>query len=243
MTGLHKSLLHTWAHEHFYWTIDDWKHVSWSQESQFQFYWTDLRVLTSWIKEPTCPGGCFSEWSLCDGMERWACTVGVIWDHLYVDRWHSEVWPDVNILLDHLHPCLYMVYSNALNISSNTKGHPICQQLLSSGSRSTRMTIDSFNGRLNFQTWKLLSISGMPGNVMFRSNFLKICIPICRLSCRIHGVNCYHDFIQTLDRSMPHSVAKFLCAHGGKYTILGRCNIFVALECVHISWKFSLKFG
>ncbi|GFX51342.1 transposable element Tcb2 transposase [Trichonephila clavipes] len=32
----HKALRLTWARQHRHWTIDDWKHVAWSDESRFQ---------------------------------------------------------------------------------------------------------------------------------------------------------------------------------------------------------------
>ncbi|GBN05057.1 hypothetical protein AVEN_31966-1 [Araneus ventricosus] len=44
LTALHKALLLSWARQHYQWTVDDWKHVTWSDESRFQLYWTDARV-------------------------------------------------------------------------------------------------------------------------------------------------------------------------------------------------------
>ncbi|GBN40406.1 hypothetical protein AVEN_51954-1 [Araneus ventricosus] len=41
---LHKVLLLSWARQHYHWTVDDWKHVTWSDESRFQLYRTDARV-------------------------------------------------------------------------------------------------------------------------------------------------------------------------------------------------------
>ncbi|GBO38255.1 hypothetical protein AVEN_76960-1 [Araneus ventricosus] len=40
----HKALLLSWARQHYHWTVDDWKHVAWSDESRFQLYQTDARV-------------------------------------------------------------------------------------------------------------------------------------------------------------------------------------------------------
>ncbi|GBM13869.1 hypothetical protein AVEN_156225-1 [Araneus ventricosus] len=44
LTALHKALLLSWVRQHYHWTVDDWKHVAWSDESRFQLYRTDARV-------------------------------------------------------------------------------------------------------------------------------------------------------------------------------------------------------
>ncbi|GBN39917.1 hypothetical protein AVEN_112574-1 [Araneus ventricosus] len=44
LTALHKALLLSWTRQHYHWTVDDWKHVTWSNESRFQLYRTDARV-------------------------------------------------------------------------------------------------------------------------------------------------------------------------------------------------------
>ncbi|GBM89479.1 hypothetical protein AVEN_187050-1 [Araneus ventricosus] len=44
LTTRHKILLLSWARQHYHWTVDDWKHVAWSDESRFQLYRTDARV-------------------------------------------------------------------------------------------------------------------------------------------------------------------------------------------------------
>ncbi|GBN00131.1 hypothetical protein AVEN_184306-1 [Araneus ventricosus] len=44
LTALHKALLLSWARQHYHWTVDDWKHVTCSDESRFQLYRTDARV-------------------------------------------------------------------------------------------------------------------------------------------------------------------------------------------------------
>ncbi|GBN16644.1 hypothetical protein AVEN_49904-1 [Araneus ventricosus] len=43
LTARHKALLLSWA-RHYHLTVDDWKHVAWSDESRFQLYRTDARV-------------------------------------------------------------------------------------------------------------------------------------------------------------------------------------------------------
>ncbi|GBO30159.1 Transposable element Tcb2 transposase [Araneus ventricosus] len=44
LTARHKALLLSWSRQHYHWTVDDWKHVAWSDESRFQLYRTDARV-------------------------------------------------------------------------------------------------------------------------------------------------------------------------------------------------------
>ncbi|GBO39536.1 hypothetical protein AVEN_54173-1, partial [Araneus ventricosus] len=44
LTALHKALLLSWARQHYHWTVDDWKHVTWSNQSHFQLYRADARV-------------------------------------------------------------------------------------------------------------------------------------------------------------------------------------------------------
>ncbi|GBM86093.1 hypothetical protein AVEN_41235-1 [Araneus ventricosus] len=44
LTARHKALLLSWARQHYHWSVDDWKHVAWSDESRPQLYRTDARV-------------------------------------------------------------------------------------------------------------------------------------------------------------------------------------------------------
>ncbi|GFY08735.1 transposable element Tcb2 transposase [Trichonephila clavipes] len=44
LTVRHKALRLSWARQHRHWTVDDWKHVAWSDESRFQLNRADGRV-------------------------------------------------------------------------------------------------------------------------------------------------------------------------------------------------------
>ncbi|GBN68482.1 hypothetical protein AVEN_135315-1 [Araneus ventricosus] len=44
LTALHKALLLSWARQHYHRTVDDWKHVTLSDESRFQSYRKNARV-------------------------------------------------------------------------------------------------------------------------------------------------------------------------------------------------------
>ncbi|GBL98363.1 hypothetical protein AVEN_187707-1 [Araneus ventricosus] len=73
LTAWHKSLLLSWARQHYHWTVDDWKHVIWSDESRFQLYRSDAHVRV-WRQhhlsiDPVCQQGTIWR-SLCDGMGR-----------------------------------------------------------------------------------------------------------------------------------------------------------------------------
>ncbi|GFW38806.1 uncharacterized protein TNCV_3881731 [Trichonephila clavipes] len=56
-----KALRLAWGRQHRHWTVNDWKHVAWSDESRFQLNRADRRV---WVwrqpdesMDPTCQQG------------------------------------------------------------------------------------------------------------------------------------------------------------------------------------------
>ncbi|GFX58994.1 uncharacterized protein TNCV_3814281 [Trichonephila clavipes] len=58
LTERHTALCLAWARQHIHWTVDDWKHVAWSDESHFQLNLADGRVRV-WRQphksmDPTC---------------------------------------------------------------------------------------------------------------------------------------------------------------------------------------------
>ncbi|GFW13653.1 HTH_Tnp_Tc3_1 domain-containing protein [Trichonephila clavipes] len=61
LTAPHKALSLAWAHQHRHWTVDDWKHVAWFDESHFQLNRVDGHVRL-WRQphesmDPTCQQG------------------------------------------------------------------------------------------------------------------------------------------------------------------------------------------
>ncbi|GFY19391.1 HTH_Tnp_Tc3_2 domain-containing protein [Trichonephila clavipes] len=63
LTALHKTLHLAWARQHRHWTVDDWKHVAWSDESRFQLNQGDGRE-RAWRQphesiDPICQQGTF----------------------------------------------------------------------------------------------------------------------------------------------------------------------------------------
>ncbi|GFT87999.1 transposable element Tcb2 transposase [Trichonephila clavipes] len=76
LTARHKALRLARPFQHRHWTVDDWKHVTWSDECRFQFNRADGRVRV-WRQphesmDPTCQqgtvqdgGGCVMVWSVC----------------------------------------------------------------------------------------------------------------------------------------------------------------------------------
>lgn len=123
-------------------------------------------------------------WSLCDVMGRvqlaWYATSNTSRDDS--DRWRVRY-----ILSNHLHPFMYIVHSNGHGQFYQGNATPHTSRLLSSGSKSTIMTLDTTIGHLNPQTWRLLSISRMPCNVLLRRDIHHLTHQcICGLPCRIH---------------------------------------------------------
>ncbi|GFX77236.1 uncharacterized protein TNCV_5063691 [Trichonephila clavipes] len=64
LTARHKALRLAWVRQHRHWTVDDWKHVAWSDESRFQLNRADGGVGV-WRKhyesmDPACQQG--SNW-------------------------------------------------------------------------------------------------------------------------------------------------------------------------------------
>ncbi|GBN00502.1 hypothetical protein AVEN_37288-1 [Araneus ventricosus] len=75
LAALHKALLLSWVRHHYHWTVDDWKYVTWSDESRSQLYRTDARVQVrkqSLIHSPVCQqvtvqsgGASVMVWDVC----------------------------------------------------------------------------------------------------------------------------------------------------------------------------------
>ncbi|GBN00615.1 hypothetical protein AVEN_86379-1 [Araneus ventricosus] len=153
LTALHKALLLSWARQHYHWTVDDWKHVTWSDESRFQLYRTDARVRI-WRQhhesiDPVCQHGT---------IQSGGASV-MVWD---VRSWR-DMGPLIRlettltgdrylsispIIYTHLCPlCIPTDWDN----SSRTMRHPTRRELLPSGSRNTLLTLDTSIGHLNPQ--------------------------------------------------------------------------------------------
>ncbi|GFV68805.1 transposable element Tcb2 transposase [Trichonephila clavipes] len=116
MTVRHKALRLAWAHQQGYWTVDDWKHIAWTDESRLQLNRADGRVRV-WRQpdepmEPICQkgtvqagGGSVMVWGMCSwgDMEPLLCLDAT----LTGDRYAS-------ILSDHLHTFMSIVPSDGL---------------------------------------------------------------------------------------------------------------------------------
>ncbi|GBM61585.1 Transposable element Tcb2 transposase [Araneus ventricosus] len=154
LTARHKALCIAWVRQHSHWTVDDWKHAAWSDESRFQLYRADGSVRV-WRKpqesmDPTCQQGTVKSggasvmvWGLCNWSEieplirlETALTGG---------RY-------VTILYDHQHPFMSIVHSDGFGQFQQDNARPPRQDLLLSGSRNTFMTSDISIGHPNLQT-------------------------------------------------------------------------------------------
>ncbi|GBN00859.1 hypothetical protein AVEN_157550-1 [Araneus ventricosus] len=101
LTARHKALLLSWARQHYHWTVDDWKHVAWSDESRFQLYRTDARVRGT----VQSGGASVMVWDVCSWRDMG--TLIRLETTLTDDRY-------VSILPDHLHSFMSIVHSEGL---------------------------------------------------------------------------------------------------------------------------------
>ncbi|GFW75217.1 transposable element Tcb2 transposase [Trichonephila clavipes] len=118
LTARHKTSHFPWDRQNRHWTVDDWKHVAWSDEFHFQLNRADGRVRV-WKKshkpmDPTCQqgtvqagGGSVIVW----GVGSWSDMGPLIrLDTILTGGRY------VSILSDHLHPFMFIVHSNGLGI-------------------------------------------------------------------------------------------------------------------------------
>jgi hypothetical protein len=111
LNARHKALHLAWARRHRRWTVDDWKHVAWSDESHFQLYRADGRVQV-WRQphksmDPACQqetvhavGGSVMVWGMCS------------WNDMIDTTQTGDTY--VHILTDQLHPFMSIVHSEGL---------------------------------------------------------------------------------------------------------------------------------
>ncbi|GFW39104.1 transposable element Tcb2 transposase [Trichonephila clavipes] len=114
LTARHKALRLAWVRQHQHWTVKDWKHVAWSDESHFQLNRADVRVWRQSHEsmDPTCQqgtvqagGGSVMVWGVCNWRD-----MGLL------IRLDTTLTGDryVSILFDHLHPFMPSVHSDGL---------------------------------------------------------------------------------------------------------------------------------
>ncbi|GFT95333.1 transposable element Tcb2 transposase [Trichonephila clavipes] len=156
LTALHKALCLAWAHQHRHHTVNDWKHVTSSDECHFQLNRADGRVRV-WRQsheslDPTYEqgtvqaGGSVMVWSMCSWRDMRPLT-----------RVDTTLTGDgyVCILFDHLRPFMYIVHSDGLGeFQQDTATLPPTHtrpELLQSGSRSTLLNLGTCAGHQNHQ--------------------------------------------------------------------------------------------
>ncbi|GFU63317.1 uncharacterized protein TNCV_661511 [Trichonephila clavipes] len=114
--------------QHRQWSVDDWKHVAWSDESRFQ-----LNKADGWVQV----------WRQSDESMDPTCQQGIVQaGGNSVSLWGVGSWRDMEPLI-----CL-----NATLIGTRTMRHPLSPELLQRGSRSTLLNLDTFAGHQNPQT-------------------------------------------------------------------------------------------
>ncbi|GFU73463.1 HTH_Tnp_Tc3_2 domain-containing protein [Trichonephila clavipes] len=124
LTARHKTLRLACTSQHRHWTVDDWKHFAWSDESRYQLNRAEGHVRVCWQDQG--PLICLDT-------------------TLTGDRY-------VSILSDHLHPLTSIVHSDGLREFQQDNRHLICLELLQNGSRSTLRNLDTSSGHQKPQT-------------------------------------------------------------------------------------------
>ncbi|GBO37584.1 hypothetical protein AVEN_86993-1 [Araneus ventricosus] len=153
LTARYKVLLLPWARQHYHWTVDDRKHVAWSDESRFQLYRKDARVRVCRRHhqsiDPVCRQGTIQS----DGASVMVWDVCSWRDMGPLIRLETTLTGDryLSILPYHLHSFMSIVHSTDWDNSSRTMRHPTRRELLPSGSRNTLLTLDISIGHLNPQ--------------------------------------------------------------------------------------------
>lgn len=218
MTVRHKALRLAWAREHQHWTVEDWKHVAWSDESRFQLYRADGRVRV-WRKphesmDPACQQGTVQAgegsvmvWGVCS----WADMGPLI--RLDVPVTGATY---VSTLSNHLHPFMTIVHSDGLGLfqQDNATAHTskIAAEWLqehSSDFKQLRWPPKSPDMNIIEHIWDALQ-----RDVQKRSPPPRT---LSELWTALQDSWCQLDpaLLQTLIESMPRRVAALLRARGG----------------------------
>jgi hypothetical protein len=200
-TAWPKALHLAWTHQHRYWIVDDWKHVARSNESHFQLYRANVcgsvRVWV-WRKthesmEPVCQqgtvqaaGGSVMVWGMCS----WSDVGPLIWLRQVTCTYAS--WPFTCI-----YSCPLWIPMDLGN-SRRTMWYPTHPELLQSCFRNTLLSLNTSVSHQTSQSWTLLSISGMPCNVLFRRENLHplVLLQIYGQPCRMHSVNSLQHYFR-----------------------------------------------
>ncbi|GFW57182.1 transposable element Tcb2 transposase [Trichonephila clavipes] len=127
-----------WARQQRHWTVDDEKHVAWSDEFRFQLNrarWTCTGMETTIQRTVQAGEGSVMVWGMCS----WRDIVRLI----RLDT-TSTCNRYVSILSNHLHPFLFIVPSDGLGeFQQDSVTRP---QLLHIGSGSTLLNLDTSAG-------------------------------------------------------------------------------------------------
>ena len=108
----HRAASLAWAREHKDWSIENWKRVSWSDESQFHLLTAEGRLriwhLAHEVKDPACKvgtvqghGGSIMVW----GVFPWHCLGSLVREQTILNTIQY-----VELLVDHLDPFMLIYY-------------------------------------------------------------------------------------------------------------------------------------
>ncbi|GFQ89595.1 transposable element Tcb2 transposase [Trichonephila clavata] len=132
LTAQHKALRLVWARHHRHWTVDEWKHVAWSDEFRFQLNRVDRRVrVRRQLHKSACQQGTVEVggdsvmvWGVCS----WRKMGPLIRldTTLTADRY-------VSILSDHLHPFISIVHSDGIGEIQQDNATPHTSRIATEG--------------------------------------------------------------------------------------------------------------
>lgn len=153
------------------WTLDDWKHDAWSNESYFQSFRADEREWVRRNPHKSMDTACQQELFNLEKSLFWyvRSAVGVIWylwyvlKHLWLVTGTGMLRLVVYVLSDHLYRFLSIVYSDELGKmhQENLMRQFIRSQLLLIGFKNDRLILGTSIVYLNPQRGTLFNLSGV----------------------------------------------------------------------------------
>ena len=239
MTARHKALRLAWDR---HWTVEDWKHVAWSDESRFQLLRADGRVRV-WRQphesmDPTCQqgtvqagGGSVMVWGVCS----WRDMGPLI-------RLDTTLTGDryVSILSDHLHPFMSIVHSDGLGQFQQDNATPHTSRIVtkwlqehSSDFRHFCWPLKSPDMNIIEHIWDALQRAVQISTPSYSYGFMD--------SPAGFMVSITSSTTSDISRVHATSCCSTSACSQGAYTILGRCtSFFGSLVCVYIYTRYSI---
>ncbi|GFW76633.1 transposable element Tcb2 transposase [Trichonephila clavipes] len=207
----HQAFCLAWAKEHRDWSVENWKRVTWSDESSFQLLNADRR-LKIWgqaheAMDPACQVGTVQGHggSLMD-VFSWHCLGSLV----YVLSSLNAIWY-VELLHDHLHLFILYCYphSNEVFQQDNCTSHKPWLEEHSFDFSAINWLPRNPNLNPIEHLWDVLE-QGVKGRHTASMNLIELCTALANIWQVISM-----ERFQKLVESMPHRVAAVIKARGG----------------------------